>query len=1119
MNKESFKGGGFSEQKLALLASLLDEDGTQTEQRRGITCRDNPQDYPLSAGQRRMWFLDQFEHGVHYNESFNLRLKGAADIAILERALAEILRRHEAMRASFVVRDGQPAQQIIPPGLIRLPVMDLRGIPELDRQAEATRLAVEEARRPFDLATGPLWRFTFLRLAEDESLLLITAHHIATDGWSFAVFLNELRLLYEAFQAGEPSPLPDPPIQYADYAAWQSEWLHTEAARQQLSYWTRQLGGAPALLELPADRSRPAIQTFRGARHELTLPKPLTTALRDLSQRQGVTLFMTLLSAFQALVSRYTGVYDISVGTPIANRTLPEAEGMIGFFVNTLVLRSDLSEDPTFVDLLQRVRQTTLGGFENQELPFEELVDALRPQRTKSHTPLFQVAFVLQNLPRPKWELPQLSVSPFRIDSGIAKFDLTLFLFDRADGLVGWIEYATDLFDAARIERMAGHFLTMLEGIVSNPNERVSRLPLLTEAEKCQLLVDWNESEVDYPANACIHELFEVQAQRTPEAVALTCGGVSLTYRELSQRANQLAHALRECGVGPDVIVGLYMERSPQLVIGLLGILKAGGAYLPIDLAYPKERVMYMLEDARAPVLLTQSKLATDLPVYQARVVCLDDAELTDFHSQPTSDPSSGASCENLAYVMYTSGTTGRPKGSLITHRNVTRLFSATEQWYGFNERDVWTLFHSCAFDFSVWEMWGALFYGGRLVVVPFMTSRSPEEFYQLLAKEQVTVLNQTPSAFRQLIQAEESVGQKELALRYVVFGGEALEMQSLRPWFERHGDQKPRLVNMYGITETTVHVTYRPLSKEDLNSASVIGVPIPDLQIYILDSQGQPMPIGVPGEMYVSGAGLARGYLHRPELTAERFIPDHLTGRPGSRLYKTGDLARFLPGRDIEYLGRIDHQVKIRGFRVELGEVENTLLQHPVVHEAVVMAREDTPGDKRLVAYYTGPDTVERGEAGVEAEALRRHLARSLPEYMVPAAYVKLKAFPLTPNGKLDRKALRAPEADAYSQGGYEAPQGKTETLLAALWAKVLKLDRVGRHDNFFESGGHSLLATQLISQIRAVAGVDVPLRSLFETPTVAGFAEYIEAIRWTSVESTSSVMARHADLMEMEL
>jgi amino acid adenylation domain-containing protein len=1119
MNKDSLKPVDLSEQKAALLASILEAEGTQTDQGHRIPRRANANAYPLSAGQRRMWLLDQIEQGVHYNENFNLRLKGAVDIAILERTLQEILRRHEAMRSSFPVTDGQPVQRIMPTEPIRLPAIDLRGITELERQSEATRLAVEEARRPFDLATGPLWRFKLLMLAEDEVILLITAHHVATDGWSSGVFLTELRVLYEAFRAGKPSPLSDPLAQYADYAAWQIEWLNSEAAQQQLSYWTRHLTGAAPLLELPADRPRPSIQTFRGARHQLTLSKPLTAALRDLSRHQGVTLFMTLLSAFQALISRYTGTDDVVVGTPIANRTLPESEGLIGFFVNTLVLRSDLSGDPTFVDLLQRVRQTTLGGFQNQDLPFEELVDALRPQRTQSYTPLFQVVFVLQNLPRPKWELAQLSVSPFRIDSGIAKFDLTLFLFDRADGLTGWIEYATDLFDAARIERMAGHFLTMLEGIVSNPNEHLSRLPLLTEAERHQLLVDWNGTEVDHPANACIHELFEAQAHRTPEAVALTCEGVSLTYRELSQRANQLAHALRECGVGPEVIVGLYIERSMQLVIGLLGILKAGGAYLPIDLAYPKERVIYMLEDARAPVLLTQSKLAADLPVHQARVVCLEDAELSQFQSQPTFNPLSGATAENLAYVIYTSGTTGRPKGTLITHRNVARLFSATEQWYGFNEQDVWTLFHSCAFDFSVWEIWGALLYGGRLVVVPYMVTRSPEEFYKLLAEERVTMLNQTPSAFRQLIQAEESVGLKELALRYVVFGGEALEMQSLRPWFERHGDQKPRLVNMYGITETTVHVTYRPLSKEDLNSGSVIGVPIPDLQIYILDAQRQPMPIGVPGEMYVSGAGLARGYLHRPELTAERFVPDHLTGRPGSRLYRTGDLARFLPGRDIEYLGRIDQQVKIRGFRIEPGEVENTLLQHPAVREAVVTVREDTPGDKRLVAYYTGPDSGEQGEAAVEAEALRSHLARSLPEYMVPAAYVKLKALPLTPNGKVDRKALPAPGADAYSRRGYEAPQGETETLLAALWAEVLKLDRVGRHDNFFELGGHSLMATQLVSRIRKHLGLDVPLRRLFERPSVAGFSEYIEAIRWTAVESTSSATAPDANLMEMQL
>jgi fengycin family lipopeptide synthetase B len=1086
MKEDLLKPVDFSEQKAALLASILDAEGTPTEQPHRIRRRANPDAYPLSAGQRRMWFLDQFEKGPHYNQEVALRLEGKIDVPVLEKVVQEILRRHEATRSTLTLEDGQLVQRLVSVQPIKLPVIDLNAIPEPTRESEAIRLAVKEVRKPFDLSKGPLWRFSLFSLAEDHYILLIVAHHISVDGWSWGILLKELAVLYSAFQAGKPSPLLEPAIQYSDYAAWQTEWLKSEAASEQGTYWMHRLSGAHPLLELPTDRPRPSIQTFCGARHSLNLPKPLSTKLKTLSAHEGVTLFMTLLAAFTTLIKRYTERDDIVIGTPTANRTLPELEELIGFFVNTLVLRNDLSGDPTFRELLQRVRHTTLSALENQDLPFEQLVDALHLERTQSYTPLFQILFVLQNSPRRPLEMAGLSASHFEIDNGTSKFDLSVYVFDKPEGLSCVFEYNIGLFGESTVSRMAGHFRTLLESVATDPERRLSELPLLTEAERRQLLVDWNESKVDYPADACLHELFEAQAQRTPEAVALTCGGVSLTYRELSQRANQLAHTLREYGVGPDVIVGLYMERSLQLVIGLLGILKAGGAYLPIDLAYPKERVMYMLEDARAPVLLTHSKLAADLPVHQARVVCLEDAELSDFRSQPTSHPSSDARCENLAYVIYTSGTTGQPKGVLITHRNVVRLFSATEQWYGFNEQDVWTLFHSCAFDFSVWEIWGALLYGGRLVVVPYMITRSPEEFYKLLAEERVTVLNQTPSAFRQLIQAEESVGQKELALRYVVFGGEALEMQTLRPWFERHGDQKPRLVNMYGITETTVHVTYRPLSKEDLNSTSVIGVPIPDLKIYILDTQRQPMPIGIPGEMYVSGAGLARGYLRRPELTAERFVPDNLTGRPGSRLYRTGDLARFLPGRDIEYLGRIDQQVKIRGFRVELGEVEETLRQHLAVGEAVVTVRETTPGDKRLVAYFTGPDSREEGEATVGADGLRRHLARSLPQYMVPAAYVKLRAFPLTPNGKVDRKALPAPEGDAYAVRGYVAPQGEVETALAGIWTELLRLERVGVHDNFFDLGGHSLLAVRLMARIEQVLGKRMNLIALFQAPTI---------------------------------
>ncbi len=1109
MNRDSFKRVAFSEKKLALLASILDEEGAQTEQTRGITRRENPHDYPLSAGQRRMWFLNQLEQGVHYNENFNLRLKGAVDIAILERTLQEILRRHEAMRSSFVVRDGQPVQRIVPTEPIRLPVIDLRAIPELDRHGEAVRLAVEEARRPFDFAKGPLWRFTLLLLAEDDCILLITAHHIATDGWSFGVFLKEFRLLYEAFRAAEPSPLSDPVIQYADYAAWQTEWLNSEAAHQQLSYWTHHLSGAPPFLELPADRPRPSIQTFRGARHQLTLSKPLTAALRDLSQHQGVTLFMTLLAVFQALISRHTARDDIIVGTPIANRTLPEIEGLIGYFVNTLVLRSDLSEDPTFVDLLQQVRQTTLGAFQNQDLPFEKLVDALRPQRTQSYTPLFQVLFVLQNL-KPKWELPQLSLSPFRIDSGTAKFDLALFLVEGADDLAGWIEYATDLFDAARIERMAGHFLAMLEGIVSNPNERLSRLPLLTEAERHQLLVDWNETQVDYPANACIHELFEAQAQRTPEAVAVEFEGSQLCYRELNERANQLAHYLRGMGVGPDTLVGVAMERSLEMVVALYGVLKAGGAYVPIDPEYPPERVAFMLQDANVEVLLTQTRLAGLLPSHNGRVVCVD-GEWEQIARQDVANPAGKTEASRLAYMIYTSGSTGRPKGAMNTHRGICNRLLWMQDQYGLTEADKVLQKTPFSFDVSVWEFFWPLLVGARLVVAEPGGHRDPAYLVKLIREQGITVLHFVPSMLKAFL--EEPGVERCQSLRHVICSGEALPYDLQEQFFRLSPSQ---LHNLYGPTEAAVDVTHWTCRRDDERKIVPIGRPVANTQVYILDRHLQPVPIGVPGELHIGGVQVGRGYHKRPELTAEKFIPDPFSGDPQARLYKTGDLCRWLPDGAVEYLGRMDFQVKIRGLRVELGEIEDALRQHPAVHEAVVTAREDTPGDKRLVAYYTGVDTGEQGGAAVGAEELRRHLARSLPEYMLPAAYVKLEALPLTPNGKLDRKALPAPEGDGHAVRKYEAPQGEVETTLAGIWADVLKVERVGRHDQFFELGGHSLLAVTLIERMRQ-KGLHADVRALFSAPTLAEVAA--AGSQGGLVEVPPSLIPLHCDAITPEM
>ena len=1064
-----------------------------------ILPRDENAELPLSYAQQRLWFLDQLQpNSALYNIPIALRLVGTLNQAALAQSLEEIIHRHEALRTNLMTVDGKPRQIIQTVTNWTVSVVNFRHLSTSAQEIAAQKLAQEQVIEPFDLAKQALVRATLVLLSKTEHLLLVCMHHIVSDGWSMGVFVQELAALYNAYSQGLPSPLAPLPIQYADFAIWQRNWLVEDVLQSQLSYWQQQLKDAPALLLLPTDRPRPAVQTFVGAYQDFALSVELTQGLMQLSQQQDCTLFMTLLAAFDVLLYRYTGTEDILVGSPIANRDRSEIEGLIGFFVNTLVMRSNLSENPSFAELLTRVRSMALSAYAHQNLPLEMLVEALQPERDLSHTPLFQVMFALQNPYLSEVELSGLSISSLPIEGATAKFDLTLAMENTGNGLIGVWEYNTDLFDASTIERMTGHFLTLLSSIVANPLEQISQLPLLTEPEKQQLLIEWNHTQVDYPVDQCIHQLFEQQVRRTPDAVAVVFEEQQLTYHELNCRANQLAHYLQSLGVGADVLVGICVERSWEMIVGLLGILKAGGAYVPLDPEYPPERLSFILTDTQVKVLLTQQQLVNKLPAHTAQLVCLD-TDLEKITQNSNSNPVNTATSPNLAYVIYTSGSTGQPKGVLVNHHHVTRLFAATNSWYKFNSQDVWTMFHSYAFDFSVWEIWGALLYGGRLVVVPYLLTRSPESFYKLLSQEQVTILNQTPSAFRQLIQAEQSIGMSNLNLRLVIFGGEALELESLQPWFERHGDQKPQLVNMYGITETTVHVTYRPLSLDDLNrTASVIGRPIPDLQVYVLDQHLQPVPIGVPGEMYVGGEGVTRGYLHRDELTGQRFISNPFQrSKGGERLYRTGDLARYLPNGELEYLGRIDQQVKIRGFRIELGEIEGLLAQHPAVWESVVVVREDEPGDKRLVAYVVP----QVAQAPTTAE-LRSFLKEKLPDYMIPNAIVILESLPLTSNGKIDRRSLPVPESRAGIEESLVAPRTPVEEKLAQIWAKVLRVEQVGIHDNFFELGGHSLLATQLVSRIRTSFKVELPLRSLFAAPTVAELAPLIQQLQQQNIE-----------------
>jgi fengycin family lipopeptide synthetase B len=1051
---------------------------------------------PLSFAQQRLWLLDRLDPGSPlYNVPRALRLAGTLKIDALVQALTEIVRRHEALRTTFPIIDEQPVQSVGAPEPFKLRVSDLGNLEAGNHEAEAAKWMQQEALRPFDLQAEWPFRAALLRLKEDDHVLMIVSHHIASDAWSSGILVKELSILYEAFLAGKPSPLPELSLQYADFAYWQRRWLQGEVLDKQLGYWKKQLGGEIPNLELPTDRPRGVRRSFHGATLPFRLPQDLRSKLYQLSRHEGATLFMTLLAAFQALLYRYTGQEEVLVGTVIANRNRVEVEGLIGFFVNTLVMKGDLRGNPTFRELLRRVRTSAIDAYDHQDLPFEKLVEELQPQRNLNQNPLFQVAFSLQNAPRQELTLPHLNVQLLRIGAGRAKFDLTLTLHEMKDGLEGSFEYSTDLFDAARIERMMGHYQELLSEVTAHPEKPVPQLSFLTTAERRYLLSDYGNSTL-FPANLCAHQRFELQAEHAPQRVAVTSGDEGLTYEELNARANQLAWYLRARGLKPEDRVGVCSGRSVDLVIAILGILKAGGAYVPLDPGYPDDRLAFMLKDAGVRMLLGsqryQGKLTAilqEVPTNSVSCAVWLDGEWEDIAKQSNKNLRPPATTDHLAYVIYTSGTTGKPKGVQVTHRNMVRLFSATEHLFQFRDRDVWTLFHSYAFDFSVWELWGALIHGGRLVVVPYLVSRDPAAFYDLLVREQVTVLSQTPSAFRQLIQAENAVGQRPLALRYIIFGGEALEMQSLRPWFDRHGDEQPRLVNMYGITETTVHVTNRLLSKNDLQSGSVIGFPIADLQVYVLDRWLQPLPIGIPGELFVGGAGLARGYLDRPEQTAERFVPHPFSDEPGARLYRTGDFAQLLPNRELEYLGRVDQQVKIRGFRVEPGEIESVLLQHPAVGEAVVCTREDSPGDTRLVAYLVASGQ-QKDIAGVVALLKTR-----LPEYMLPADIVWLDRLPLNSSGKLDRRALPAPDRRRPELGvALEAPGTQTEKLLATIWMELLGIDQVGRHDSFFVLGGHSVLAMQVLVRIHARLNVEVSLRALFDNPTLSGLAREIE-------------------------
>ena len=1078
-----------SAEKRKLIELLLEKKGLLRNNANVIPQAAAADYYPLSFAQRRLWFLDQLDPGIPlYNIPMVMRLRNRLNLKALEKAYSEIVSRHKSLRTTFSTIEEQPVQIIAPASKQLLTVVDLSELPSAEREREAKRLAEREAVQPFDLSVGPLLRLSVICLGPEDYFILFTMHHIISDGWSMGVLVREVVSLYGAFVTGQPSPLPPLAIQYIDYAVWQRERMKGEAFEQQVEYWKKALTGVSAL-EFPLDYPRASMQSFRGAVVNVEIGSEVTAALKELAQREESTLFMILMAAWQVLLMRYTGQEDIAVGTPIAGRTQAETDRLIGFFINMLVLRTDLTGAPSFRQLTRRVREVALAAFAKQDVPFEKLVEELNPERDLRQTPLFQTVVVLQNTPDAPDETAQASdMQPIGLEAedGMAKFELMLSLMERVGKLWGVIQYKTGLFEAATIERLARHFEQLLETIAANPDVRIDRLPLLSAAERQKLLVEWNDTTKEFANEASLHELFEAQVRRTPNAIALSYEDTNLTYLELNERSNQLAHYLCSLGVGPDTPVALCLERGIEMIVGILGVLKAGGAYLPLDPVYPGERLAFMLADAKPPVLVTQQRLLDRLPADQVQVVCID-AEWEDIAAHSKDNPSRPITSDSTAYIIYTSGSTGHPKGTLVTHLNVTRLLTATESVFQFKSDDVWTLFHSYAFDFSVWELWGSLLYGGRLVVVPYWVSRTPENFYSLLCREGVTVLNQTPSAFRQLITAEETGVKEEdsekLKLRLVIFGGEALEVQTLRGWFARHGDKRPLLVNMYGITETTVHVTWRLLRSEDVKNrvGSPIGIPLEDLQVYVLDRQQELAPVGVWGELYVGGGGVCRGYLNRPELTAERFIPNPF-GAAGSRLYRTGDVGRYLPDGELEYLGRADAQVKIRGFRIELGEVEAALHAHDRVRQVSVLVKEDSLGDKRLVAYVVAHD----GQDRLSVDELRGFLMKRLPDYMVPATFVMLDQMPLNSNGKTDRHALLAMEVDSVvTRQVLVHPRTEEEEILAGIWADVLGVEEVGIDDNFFSLGGDSMRSVSLVAQAKK-RGINFTLQQLFEYQTI---------------------------------
>ncbi len=1091
MDNLSKRIAGLSPAKRALLELRLKQSGVAVAQT--IRPRANRSAARVSFAQQRLWFLDQLEpNSASYNVPRAIRLKGALNVPALERTLEEIVSRHEPFRTHFQSVDGTVQQIIRDDVEIPLTVIDLSDLAENAREAQAKQLANAEATRPFDLAHGPVMRTTLLRLGDAEHVLLLTTHHIISDAWSAGILLRELGDLYNAFASDKSSPLTPLPIQYADFAEWQREWLQGDVLAEQVSYWKQQLAAAPGALDLPTDHPRPSAPTQRGAYATMTLPEVVSEQLAELSKREGATIFMTLLAAFQILLARYSNQTDIVVGTPIAGRNREEIEGLIGFFINTLALRANLDGNPTFSEFLRRVKETAVGAYVHQELPFEKLVEELEPERDLGRNPLFQVMFQFQNAPRAVLHLKDLTISTLDVSTGTAKFDLQLAAMEEAGTLNFVMEYSTDLFNGETIERMLHHYATLLAGIIANPDERITTLSLTTDTERNDVLSAAVGTQIEFSKEQRIHRLFEQQAECAPDDVAIVFGDERMTYRELNARANQLARYLRQRGVGPEMRVAICFERSVEMIVGLLGILKAGGAYVPLEPSYPAERAAFILEDSEARLLLTQRRLAPSLKSTDVGMICLD-SDWTKIARESSANLVDGATAGNAAHVIYTSGSTGQPKGVLSAHRASVNRFAWMWQAYPFHRGEVCCQKTALSFVDSIWEIFGPLLQGVPLVIVLDEVVKDPPRFVALLSANRVTRLVLVPSLLRVILETGDDLERQLSDLRYCICSGETLPVELATAFREKL--PQAVLINLYGSSEVAADVTCYEVRRTDGLANIPIGRPIANTQVYVLDANLRPVPVGVPGEIYVGGAGLAREYLSHKRLTAEKFIGNPFSRNPGARLFRTGDLGRYLPDGNIEYRGRRDNQVKVRGFRIELGEIETALATHPGVRQSVVLARAMNNAerdDKQLVAYI-----VAEGSAPAGSE-LRAHLLQKLPDYMVPSAFVALEALPLTASGKVNRLALPPPDHEQIAlHADFLAPRTPTEEILVGIWADVLGVENIGVNDDFFALGGHSLLLTRVAARIGEAIQLELPLRALFEAPTVAGLAEKIEITR----------------------